>query len=305
MCASRPGESRLSTTRCRYFRPSPIASPQPVGKWCVPPPTTASALVVPAHQAAPGEGDRPRAAQSRGRLLPSPGQKREPHAPGKANRVGRSALPELHVLEGKPEDRLVALRGNRVVAILEVADQDSLARDLRQIHTMINSGLIVTEEPTVPVGATVRVMNGPLTGVVGKVIKRANGDHFVAVRAIPGPRCDRSAPGLAGRARSRMTAMPTSAHCPRPAIVPHATSHSLRDLSRLAPIPACRPSGPPFLIFLAPRHTAISRGIGRIVSIPGHASIVFARPLAHRRPFLGVHPEMDGARAGSSGRRAE
>ena len=46
---------------------------------------------------------------------------------------------------------------------------------------MINSGLVVTEEPTVPVGATVRVVNGPLTGVVGKVIKRANGDHFVAV----------------------------------------------------------------------------------------------------------------------------
>ena len=84
-------------------------------------------------------------------------------------------------MRGKPEDRLVALRGNRIVAILEVADQESLERDLRQIHTMINSGLVVTEEPTVPVGATVRVASGPLTGVVGKVIKRANGDQFVAV----------------------------------------------------------------------------------------------------------------------------
>ena len=90
-------------------------------------------------------------------------------------------FPSYMFLRGKPEDRLVALRGNRIVAILEVADQALLERDLRQIHTMINSGLVVTEEPTVPVGTTVRVASGPLTGVIGKVIKRANGDQFVAV----------------------------------------------------------------------------------------------------------------------------
>jgi transcription antitermination factor NusG len=84
-------------------------------------------------------------------------------------------------VRGKQEDRQVALRGNRIVAILEVADQTLLEHDLRQINTMINSGLIVTEETTVPVGTTVRVASGPLTGVVGKVIKRANGDQFVAV----------------------------------------------------------------------------------------------------------------------------
>jgi transcription antitermination factor NusG len=84
-------------------------------------------------------------------------------------------------MRGTHEDRQVALRGNRVVAILDVPDQALLESDLRQIHTMINSGLIVTEEPTVPVGTTVRVASGPLTGVVGKVIKRANGDQFVAV----------------------------------------------------------------------------------------------------------------------------
>jgi transcription antitermination factor NusG len=84
-------------------------------------------------------------------------------------------------LRGKEQDRLIALRGNRIVSILEVLDQYSLARDLRQIHTMINSGLSVTEEPTVPVGTTVRVVTGPLTGVLGKVIKRGNRDHLVAV----------------------------------------------------------------------------------------------------------------------------
>src|SRR5262249_42875741 len=78
-------------------------------------------------------------------------------------------------------DRLVALRGNRLVKILEVNDQESLVRDLRQIHRMLNSGLPVSSEPTVPVGATVRIVTGPLTGMVGKVIRRGKRDQFVAV----------------------------------------------------------------------------------------------------------------------------
>jgi transcription antitermination factor NusG len=89
-------------------------------------------------------------------------------------------FPSYMFLRGTPQDRQVALRGNRIVGILDVADQDALARDLRQVHTMISSGLVVSEEPTVPIGATVRIMNGPLTGLSGKVIKRANRDHFVA-----------------------------------------------------------------------------------------------------------------------------
>jgi transcriptional antiterminator RfaH len=84
-------------------------------------------------------------------------------------------------LRGTPEDRMTALRGNRIVAILDVLDQAQLESDLRQIHTMITSGLVVSEELTVPVGTTVRVTSGPLTGLTGKVIKRANGDQFVAI----------------------------------------------------------------------------------------------------------------------------
>ncbi len=89
-------------------------------------------------------------------------------------------FPGYMFLKGQDEDRLVALRGNRLVAVLDVADQEALARDLRQIHTLINSGLVVTAEASVPIGATVRVVNGPLKGLIGKVIKRANRDHFAA-----------------------------------------------------------------------------------------------------------------------------
>jgi transcription antitermination factor NusG len=89
-------------------------------------------------------------------------------------------FPSYIFLNGKPEDRVVAARGNRLVAVLDIVDQEALTRDLQQIHTMINAGLVVTEEPTIPVGAMVRVVNGPLTGLTGKVIKRGNRDHFAA-----------------------------------------------------------------------------------------------------------------------------
>ena len=84
-------------------------------------------------------------------------------------------------LKGDSTDRLVALRANRLVGILEVVDQESLTRDLRQIHTVLDSGLPVFEEPTVPVGATVRIVTGPLTGMAGKVIRRGKRDQFVAI----------------------------------------------------------------------------------------------------------------------------
>jgi len=84
-------------------------------------------------------------------------------------------------LRGDHDDRLVALRAHRLVGVLEVADQEALARDLRQIHTMLSSGMPVSEEPAVPVGANVRITTGPLTGVVGKVVRRGKKDQFVAL----------------------------------------------------------------------------------------------------------------------------
>jgi transcriptional antiterminator RfaH len=82
---------------------------------------------------------------------------------------------------GDLNDRLTALRGHRLVKVLEVVDQESLARDLRQIHTMLSSGLTISPEPVVPVGATVRIVTGPLSGIVGKVVRRGKRDQFVAV----------------------------------------------------------------------------------------------------------------------------
>ncbi len=90
-------------------------------------------------------------------------------------------FPSYLFLMGDHEARLAAMKGNRLVSVLEVIDQAALERDLRQIHRMLSSGLPVGPEPTVPVGARVRICNGPLTGVEGTVIRRGKRDHFVAV----------------------------------------------------------------------------------------------------------------------------
>jgi transcription antitermination factor NusG len=84
-------------------------------------------------------------------------------------------------LWGDDHDRLAALKGNRLVRVIEVNDQSGLNHDLRQVHQMLASGLAVLPEPTVPVGAQVRILSGPLAGIEGRVIRRGKRDQFVAV----------------------------------------------------------------------------------------------------------------------------
>ncbi len=82
---------------------------------------------------------------------------------------------------GDDHDRVEALKGNRLVNILEVADQERLVHDLRQVHQVLASGLAVLPEPVIPVGSRVRIRSGPLTGIEGTVIRRGKRDQFVAV----------------------------------------------------------------------------------------------------------------------------
>src|SRR3954468_5851544 len=80
---------------------------------------------------------------------------------GRKTRSVIPLFPGYLFLHGDHNDRLAALRGNRLVGVLEVADQASIERDLHQIHTMLSSGLLVEPEPTAPVGSRVRIITGP------------------------------------------------------------------------------------------------------------------------------------------------
>ncbi len=106
-----------------------------------------------------------------------------------AGRKIRSVIPLFGgylFLLGDEAARLEALKGNRLVRVLEVADQEGLLHDLRQVRQMLASGLAIEPEPSAPVGGRVRIATGPLTGLEGIVARRGKTDHFVAVVKILG-----------------------------------------------------------------------------------------------------------------------
>jgi transcription antitermination factor NusG len=99
-------------------------------------------------------------------------------------RKTRSVVPlftSYMFLLGDQSERLASLKSNRLVRVIDVTDQKTLGHDLRQIHQMLASGLAVVPEPQVPVGARIRILSGPLTGIEGRVVRRGKRDQFVAV----------------------------------------------------------------------------------------------------------------------------
>jgi transcriptional antiterminator RfaH len=84
-------------------------------------------------------------------------------------------------LYGDPTHRLEAFEGHHLAQVLEVDDQRTLADELRQIHRMTATGLPIVPEPSHPVGARVRIISGPLAGLIGTVVRRERRDEFIAV----------------------------------------------------------------------------------------------------------------------------
>lgn len=105
---------------------------------------------------------------------------------GRKFRSLRPLFPCYVFMRGDEYQRLDAVRGGTLANVLEVPDQAALGRDLRQVHRMLDSGLSVALEPTHPVGVRVRIISGPLSGLVGTVIRRGPRDRFVAVVAFLG-----------------------------------------------------------------------------------------------------------------------
>jgi len=112
---------------------------------------------------------------------------REDRTPG--GRKTRSILPLFAgylFLFGDDVDRVEAMKGNRLGKVLEGIDQEGLIRDLKQVHQMLSSGLAIEPEPSAPVGGRIRIVSGPLAGLIGTVVRRGKRDHFVAVVKLLG-----------------------------------------------------------------------------------------------------------------------
>jgi transcriptional antiterminator RfaH len=94
-------------------------------------------------------------------------------------RLFRSHLPLFPgylFLYGDRDIRLSALETNLVVNVLPVEDQAQLHADLARVYHLITTGAALAPEDRMQPGARVRITNGALAGLEGKVIRR--GKHL-------------------------------------------------------------------------------------------------------------------------------
>ncbi len=81
-------------------------------------------------------------------------------------------FPGYVFLCGREEDRLAALKTGRVAHVLEVADQDRIRADLRQICRLVESDEPVDLYPRLRKGSRCLVRRGSLAGLEGVVLRR-------------------------------------------------------------------------------------------------------------------------------------
>lgn len=99
-------------------------------------------------------------------------------------RTVRSVLPLFPgylFLLADDHQRVAAVKGGHLANLLPVHDQEALVHDLRQIRQMIASGLAIVPEAHHVVGSRVRILNGPLRGLEGTVVRRGSRDRIVAL----------------------------------------------------------------------------------------------------------------------------
>lgn len=77
------------------------------------------------------------------------------------------------------EGLVQALSTQRVARPLEVANQEQIWGDLRQIHQLLQTGQLITPEPVLVPGTRVEICSGPLMGMRGEILKTASGNRFL------------------------------------------------------------------------------------------------------------------------------
>lgn len=91
---------------------------------------------------------------------------------GRIRHVSIPLFPGYVFLCGSEADRLCALETNRVAKVLEVANQEQLKKDLRQIERVLSSDEPVELYPRLRTGCRCRVIAGSLAGLEGVVLRR-------------------------------------------------------------------------------------------------------------------------------------
>lgn len=86
---------------------------------------------------------------------------------------------------GDDESRYRAVSTGCVSRCMQVTEPDRFLSDLRQIKRLLDSGIALTPNEQLQPGTPVRVKNGPMQGLEGRILKRHDGQRLlVAVNFI-------------------------------------------------------------------------------------------------------------------------
>jgi len=88
-------------------------------------------------------------------------------------------FPGYLFLRGRDAERLAALRSDLVMRILEVGDQTLLDRELIRLRRLQLTGASLVPVDDLVVGEEVRIVEGPLKGLEGVVLRGTSGFRFV------------------------------------------------------------------------------------------------------------------------------
>jgi transcription antitermination factor NusG len=83
-------------------------------------------------------------------------------------------FPGYVFLLGDADARLEALQTNLVANCLPVEDQEQLHVDLLRVHHLMTSGEPLVPEDRLQPGSLVEIIDGPLKGLEGKVLRQGN-----------------------------------------------------------------------------------------------------------------------------------
>jgi transcriptional antiterminator RfaH len=103
-----------------------------------------------------------------------PQYRRQRRDPGRVKDAYLPLFPGYLFLFGQERDRIAALETNLVVKVLTVVDQAELYDDLKWIHRVAQNGLQLQPAERLQPGTPVTIMDGPLAGLHGTVIRHKN-----------------------------------------------------------------------------------------------------------------------------------
>jgi hypothetical protein len=98
---------------------------------------------------------------------------------GRKRKALHPLFPSYDFFAGDDETRLAALRTDRLANVLPVRNQDALLTELSGVEKALSSDFTIDLYRHVAVGQRCRIRTGPLEGVTGTVVERADLITFV------------------------------------------------------------------------------------------------------------------------------